>query len=201
LPKELVTKYEYCKINGKLGCRSENFLKDGEMLYTAERIYSNVTGRIGLSEKLWGLQDAKDRLAMILEIVEAFGFDSQKYRWYLNAMLQFDMLIENVDRHTHNYGLVYNGETGEKRLAPIFDNGRSLRTDRADASACTISGSFEEQVLAFGFPVETCFRIDFKRVFEELEPFSGTAEYRVLRQNVELHRDLFENTSSEMNVF
>ena len=53
--------------------------------------------------------------------------------------------------------LVY---TGKFRMAPLFDNGNSLDTDRTGNNAsCTIGGSFEKQVLAFGFPVKASFKI------------------------------------------
>lgn len=45
---------------------------------------------------------------------------------YLYRMLLFDAVIGNFDRHLNNFDVIYNGETGEVKNAPIFDNGASL---------------------------------------------------------------------------
>ena len=48
----------------------------------------------------------------------------------LDAMLQFDYLINNTDRHMGNFGFIRQVDTLEfKGMAPIFDNGNSLWFD------------------------------------------------------------------------
>ena len=45
-------------------------------------------------------------------------------------------------------------------MAPIFDNGRALRTDNSNIfSTCTLSGSFEEQI--YGKSDGLCFLIKY----------------------------------------
>ena len=48
----------------------------------------------------------------------------------VDAMLQFDYLINNTDRHFGNFGFIRNVNTLEfQGVAPIFDNGNSLWFD------------------------------------------------------------------------
>lgn len=109
--------------------------------------------------------------------------------------MQLDMLIENCDRHVHNYGVIFS-DTGF-RQPPIFDNGMSLRTNGVQhPAACTLSGSFMEQVVVFGFPVKPAFLVDYHSLFRDLkrieEKYGALPELGVLKGNLKEHRDLFE---------
>lgn len=52
-------------------------------------------------------------------------------QWWVDALL-FDALIGNTDRHQDNWGFIFYkmGETFRCRLAPLFDNGTSLGSER-----------------------------------------------------------------------
>ena len=125
------------------------------------------------------------------------GVDRSIYSSYLKVLMQLDMLILNTDRHTHNYGLIYNKVINRFRVPPIFDNGLSLNTNRINSAiSCTLSGSFEEQVIAFGYPIEVCFKIDYKTLFRDLsriERYYGNHyEIDILRNNLNKYKSLFE---------
>lgn len=149
-----------------------------------DAIYKNLTGRMDLADKLLSLQNVKERLDFILELASGFGIACHVYREYLNSMMQLDLLIGNVDRHTHNYGIIVNHADGAMRLPPLFDNGRSLNTDRANGSACTLSGSFMEQVTVFAYPIRPMFYINIKEMMEELENYEGVYEYEQLKNRL-----------------
>lgn len=184
IDKSLIIEYERCLINGDLGCRSENFLDKDETFITMDAVYRNVTGRADLADKLLALQDAKKRLEFILEILSEFGVDRDMYYDYMNTMMQLDLLVGNTDRHTHNYGIIVNNADGAIRLPPFFDNGRSLDTDRTNGCACTLSGSFMDQVIAFGYPVQPMFFINIKKVLESLHEFEEVYEYGQLKSRL-----------------
>ena len=58
LGEEEYVKYEYCKINDKLGCRSKSFLKEGEDFISASTLYKRLYGGGDLSDFLASLQEA-----------------------------------------------------------------------------------------------------------------------------------------------
>ena len=85
---------------------------------------------------------------------------------YFKVTFLIDMLVENIDRHTKNIGVIYNKDLRKFRIAPVFDNGRSLGIGISpDETPCarTISGSFANQVTATcGFPVKSVFTVKLK---------------------------------------
>lgn len=197
----LIAEYEYCKINGVLGCRSKNFLCKDEVFITAANIYKNVCGRDDFADSLLALQNAKKRLDLILDVIGNFGIDRKEYKIYLNTMMQLDLLTGNVDRHIHNYGIILDEGTGALRMPPLFDNGRSLDTDRTGGGASTLSGSFIEQVTVFGFPVEPQFSLDIRKVLEEISPYADTYEYGQLENRINKFGGIFASKIKKMYSF
>lgn len=202
---ELVLPYGYCYVNKKPGCRSRNFLSPGECFYTMEHLFSTATGKHGLAEALALLSSASKRLEYILDIIESLGFPRHDYRNYMQVLVQICLLAENCGRHVHNYGLIF--KDGDFRLPPIFDNGLSLKTNQeSHPVACTLSGSFIEQVTVFGFLVEPAYLINYDTLLPELEKirmFHGNKkEIRALENNLQGYRDIFAigNTRSNYHV-
>ena len=195
-PKEYVS-YECCKINGLSGCRSRNFLNDEEEFVTVHSLYQKYTGNSDFANYLMTKRSAEERLEEILELVDGFEISTEEYRRYMNVLVQIDLLIANTDRHVHNYGVIMSND-GNFRMAPIFDNGRSLFTDNSNIfSACTLSGSFEEQVTAFGFPVKACFYIDYTGFEEELKSiekkYGECIEITTLRNRLKEYEYIFNS--------
>ena len=109
--------YEYCLINGRNGCRSENFLQDGEQFITLQRLYQNCYGG-ELIEKINSITDIEERYVYLLNFIEELtGLDASNYL-YQNMTL--DMIIKNPDRHYNNLGVILQKD-GNFRFAPIFD--------------------------------------------------------------------------------
>lgn len=196
IPEVYKVRYEYCIINGKRGCRSRNFLKDGEVFVSMSTIYERVAGSKNLSNKLMQLDGARERLKYIVNVAHSAGITESKYIEYLKTMLQLDLLILNTDRHEHNYGIIYNLNYNKYRISPIFDNGMSLNTNRTgNMTACTISGSFEDQIVAFGYPIVPAFKIDYKRLKADLNRIEKTygkhMEIEILRKQLDKYERLF----------
>ncbi len=197
IPKDMLVRYEYCRINDRLGCRSKDFLTDNEQFMTISTVYERVTGNTNLSNKLMTMENASQRLQYIVRIINEIGLSEEDFLIYFRVLIQLDWLIVNVDRHEHNYGVIYNSKTARFRIAPVFDNGMSLNTDRRDnLAACTLSGSFEEQVTAFGYPVVPAFKIDYKEAFAELKRieklYGEHRELDMLKSRLLLLRSTFE---------
>ena len=204
LPKNSYVPYEYCKINGRLGCRSYNFLKENEEFITMNSLYYRLTGYNNLTDKIFSMNNISERLLFLLEIANAYGIDVKQFRNYLEIIMQVDYLIRNVDRHAHNYGIIYNSNTSEYRIAPIFDNGRALGTALGVSEAsCTISGSFEMQLTAFSFPVLGKFVIDFDNLLQDLkcleDEIGKKREIDKLRMNLKEYGNIF--IEKNMDIF
>jgi len=199
LSKNMYIPYEYCKINGKLGCRSYNFLLPNEEFITMNSLYKKVTGKNNLSDYLMYLGSASKRLEYLLDIAKICGICTQDFRNYLNILIQLDLLIQNTDRHVHNYGVIYNNEKLNFRIPPIFDNGHSLNTDASKSEvSCTISGSFEEQIIAFGYPIQPIFQLNYEKLFKELDNirliYGNTRELNVLYERLYKYQNIFKVT-------
>ncbi len=115
--------YEQCKINGRDGCRSENFLKEGESYISLQRLYDTYHGG-QLSERIRIIDTVKDRIHYAVDYVkDVTGLDIEKQ---LAKILTFDMLILNSDRHFNNVGIIADVSHNIYKNAPIFDNGNAL---------------------------------------------------------------------------
>lgn len=180
--------YEYCKINHRLGCRSKSFSENGYEFISFHSLYMLITGKENLSDYLYTFHEPKERLQYLLEIAKAFHVTD--IADYLKKILYLDMLIANHDRHMSNIGILLNSH-GEARNAPIFDNGLSLGTDGiSTATSCTISGSFEQKILAFGYPIESPFLIDYDLFHEKTKNISCN-ELTFLLSNMTKYEDIF----------
>lgn len=197
IPTFMIVDYEYCKINGKLGCRSKSFLNSDEEFISMETLFKRVIGHSNLMNELYKLNNAVERLNYIDNLVKYTNI--RVYKAYLNVLLQLDLLIQNTDRHPHNYGIIYNNKIGRYRLPPIFDNGLSLGTDGTNiesATSCTLSGSFEDQVVAFGYPIIPTFKIDFRKLYRTLAGIEGVYGHRreisILKARLNMYGSIFK---------
>lgn len=187
--------YEYCKINGKYGCRSKNFLKKGEQLITFEKICYNVYGE-SLSNKIRTFETAEGRFAFLTEFIKKeTGLDCTRY---LQNIFALDMLILNPDRHFNNLAIILKAD-GTFREAPIFDNGQGLLQNfsitpplsteeeiERNLVAGTISGSFEKQVQVSG----SYLQIDYEKVMEKLSHYpKSIAKECLLKQLAKYEKD------------
>lgn len=114
--------YEQGKINGRSGCRSKTFLKGEESFITLERLHQNVTG-IPLFERIKKMNGIKESAPYVINFFkQTLGLDLTNY---FKKVFTLDFIVLNEDRHFHNLGIIMDGE-GRYRVAPIFDNGKSL---------------------------------------------------------------------------
>lgn len=164
--------YERCLINGKKGCRSYNFLSEGEEFLTLHRLFKSYYG-YELGNEIMKIPDVKDRVNWL--IGEVFMMTEVNITTYLQNLFVLDMLTVNTDRHFNNIGLIKNNHGF--RAAPIFDNGAGLLSNYsefppdvdieehiANASSKPFSGSFHQQVLSLGIGLE----IDYPRLYNDL---------------------------------
>ena len=115
--------YEEGTINGKLGCRSKNFLDEEEELVTFYRLYYNEVGK-DLSKVIANMNTMEERIEYVIRFIDqSCGLNIHAY---LSKVLTLDMICLNEDRHLNNLALIMRGN--EFYPAPIFDNGVSLLT-------------------------------------------------------------------------
>ncbi len=143
--------YEQGYINDVPGCRSQNFLGDGEELVTLYRLYFNEFGK-DLSQVLAGMNRMEERVEYVLRFVkQSCDLD---IRDYLTRVIMLDMIVLNEDRHLNNLAVIFKED--HFICAPIFDNGISLLT--------------ASQSVNWNFPLEE----NVRRVIAR--PFSGSHE-------------------------
>lgn len=114
--------YDRILINGTLGCVSDDFLVDydnGEFI-TFYRLYKNIYGRDLAS--VTSRMDYDDAINYVIDFVkEVTGLNTTTY---LANIFYLDEIILNNDRHFNNYGIIMQEDV--YKIAPIFDNGKSL---------------------------------------------------------------------------
>lgn len=190
-------RYERCLINGKNGCFSSNFLKNGECFISFQRLYQNYIGG-NLSDKIRSFRTPKERYDFLLHFLEETT--ELNCNNYLCNIFGLDLLILNPDRHFHNLGVIFKTD-GSFREAPIFDNGQGLGMnfditppdltieEKVEIlTAATISGSFEEQLLASG----NILQIDYQKLHQILETYPNSMAKELLLYQLEKYKAIFE---------
>lgn len=91
---------------------SKDFVKEGTTYFSADSI---------LPEEQLHEDDLYNALI-------SSGYFSQTY---VDRMILFDYIVNNLDRHVRNFGYIVT-EQGDMYEAPLFDNGQSLLSDYTD---------------------------------------------------------------------
>lgn len=121
-PSEYI-QYEYGMINGFPGCRSKNFLKNGQELITFYRLYYSEFGK-DLSKVIAEMETMEERISYVTRFIrQSCRLDITDY---LKKIFTLDTIILNEDRHFNNLAVVFDDDGFHP--APIFDNGVSLLT-------------------------------------------------------------------------
>ena len=116
-------KYKSRVING---CRSRNFLNEGESLITLERLYRNAYGRSFYTD-IWSIEDHEDRLRYLVDKTTALT-GIKDLGIYMSKILTVDTVFLNEYRHLHNIAVIRRPD-GTYRTCPIFDCGAGLLSD------------------------------------------------------------------------
>ena len=184
---------------------SRDFLKEGEILIPLEKLYRRYTGE-SLAVKLAGFSKVTERIQYLTEQVEKIT-KLKNFGSYLTAMLEIDAFFLNEDRHTNNIAVIYQEETQQYALSPLFDQGLCLLADvkmdyplELPLEACLehieakpFSADFDEQLEAAEalYGIQLQFHFSFKEVQRELdqiaEGYSDAVRERVeqlLRQQI-----------------
>lgn len=179
-------KYNKICINDNMGCVSTDFrLNSEEEFITLYRLYKNVYGRdlAAVTSKM----DYDDAIMYVIEFVRnLIGIDITEY---LANTFWLDAIILNTDRHFNNYGIIMGKE--EYRVAPIFDNGKSLFTGSkidlsnisiSDGVKRTYSKSFSPNFkLNYNFLKKYCtINLDKEKAIELLKKNEETIQKKVL---------------------
>lgn len=190
--------YEMCNVNGKPGCRSHDFTAPREIFLSFQRLFDLYYG--GEFEVFLSTMDnPESRLAFTLAFVrDTTGLDVSDY---IAKTLSLDFLTCNPDRHMNNLGVIANQDTGEYRLAPIFDNGAALLSDVGrfpydqpiealidTAIGRPFSSSLGHQALAAGFTL----KIDYEKLYSLLEKEPSSRAKDVLRFQLQVHKNIFQ---------
>lgn len=139
------------------GCKSNDFLKEGQQLITLERLFNNFFGE-SLYRKVFAIGESELRFEFIVSQIERIT-GLKNFASYINKIVTIDALTLNEDRHMHNIAVILN-KNGSYELCPIFDQGAGLLSDTTldypmdgdiyelidSVKAKTFSSSFDEQL-------------------------------------------------------
>lgn len=142
-------------ISQKIGCISDNFLNNGVELITLSQLLDKHN--ISFDKLIKG--GTKEGIQNVVNFVED-KLHIENYGKYLTALLEFDALTLNEDRHINN--IIFLCKDGQYIPGPFFDNGAAFLSDTSqdyplDANpremmrhvkAKPFSTSFEKQVTA-----------------------------------------------------
>lgn len=113
-----------------IGCVSDNFREDYEMLVPIEKLHRQYFGK-GLADVLSDKESIEDKIKYTVNFIEKIT-GLENVGEYFATMLAVDAIFLNEDRHTNNIAVIRNEKTKNYRFAPIFDNGLSLLSDTND---------------------------------------------------------------------
>lgn len=195
--------YSRCKVNGRDACVSDNFLKEGESLIYLDKLFNMTTSK-SLEDELYTLE-VKDRFTYLVEVFNTItGLDLSLYLYKTFCM---DLLTLNPDRHFKNLAVIYSESRGF-RLAPLFDFGQGLGSNYSITPpylseeecvdklfSCTISGSFEQQVLCSDMNLV---RIDYNNLLEELGEYPDCRQLRLLKLQLNKYKKLFMDDANPL---
>lgn len=188
--------YEACKINGKNGCRSANFLSEKESFISLQRLYDTYHGG-QLSERIRIIDSVKDRISFVVDFV--FDITGLDIKHYLGKVATFDMLILNTDRHFNNLGIVADISQNLYKYAPVFDNGNSLLSnlqefpfdDNIEKNIDRIIGqpfsaSLESQAMELGFGL----KVDYTQLYEVLRKEQNSRALETLQLQLKKYESI-----------
>lgn len=141
-------------------------------------------------------------LTDILETIEKQTVvDSKELKEHFWNMFVIDAFIGNWDRHNGNWGFLYNQETDQMEIAPIFDCGSSLFPQiDDDLIKKVISSKVEMNARVYDVPTSSILingkRANYYKVITSLEYKDCNAAIKriVPRINLEKINDLIDNT-------
>lgn len=150
--------------NGKVVVACGDFLKDDEKLYEFDKIKvtfephfldsnGNETNGVGV-----------DLYEIMMTIQEhPFLKDVPELKQHFWNMFVVDALIGNTDRNNSNWGIIV-GEHGEKKIAPVYDNGNCLNSKWDDEKMQSVLGD-TKMVEAEAYKARRCiFEAEGKRI-------------------------------------
>ncbi len=184
------------------GCRSVNFLMEGEELVTVDHLFRQYTGQ-NLTSELAQLTDTRKRIMYLVEMACEYT-RIKDYGKYMAMTLEMDAFFLNEDRHTNNIALIYNPATKTYKNSPHFDNGLALFSDMGqdfplekplqDYFKAIVPKPFcsdfdeqaDEAATLYGRQLILNFRIN--DVQKELQKFAGIYEDKILTRVEEVFR-------------
>ncbi len=128
--------------DGKIVVACKDFLKPNETLYdynairnsynrTIERENSNFSSSLG--------ECPLEEIALMAKENIYFQKIANLYDHFWD-MFVIDALIDNHDRNAGNWGIIFNKETGETEISPVYDNGASFYNKNDDNKMKDILG-------------------------------------------------------------
>lgn len=107
------------------GVFSPNFEMDGNTFISFESLLERNNRSSNDAEYIrLGAVDKLKWCAKQLAEIGNIAYD--KAEKYMLDLAVLDCLVGNIDRHTRNFGLFYNCDTGEFSIPPVFDSGMGL---------------------------------------------------------------------------
>ena len=158
-------------VNGKekIVCACKDFTSDGKVLYD----FCSIKNTIIDSEHNGNGTELTD----ILESIEKQQFvNPEKLSEHFWNVFVIDAFLGNFDRHNGNWGFLYNDNTNEFEIAPVFDCGSCL-LPQADEKimAQVLNDSEQMNARIFNFPT-SAIKLNGRKI--NYYDFLTTSEYK-----------------------
>jgi hypothetical protein len=190
------------KINGQIRFLSKFFLKKNDVLIHGAEICGSY-----LSDQLFAEQIAKSpkesRELFTFEfickaIISIFGENGQDIITDLVALVTFDAITGNNDRHFYNWGVITTKKRSASlpKLAPIYDSARGLFWNESDEQLIKILENYRSG----GKRIEKYLNNSLPRI--SVEGNSGINHFELiqfLKGHKPAYRQLIETIASEKN--
>lgn len=150
--------------NGKIVVACKDFLKNTEEIIDFNAIRNNYDEKTEryLEERHSSAFDRNDDLEDVMYIMDNNDYFEKvpKLKERFWDMFIIDSFISNNDRNEANWGLIYNKETRDLSLSPVYDNGASFYGKSSDEKLQNIlKDNFKFKQMVYDSSVST-FMID-----------------------------------------
>lgn len=174
-----------------VGCKSDNFLKEGERLVSTYELIEQEL-HIDITKEIVHMEVEEKIKYFVDTVVSLTGYD--KFGEYLTNLLQLDAVTKNDDRHFNNISFIQD-QNGNYRPAPIYDNGSAFLSDKYTYGE---NLSYDQTIKEMDNVLAKPFSMDFDEQLDACERLYPSTIH--LKRNVDIDEKMLEKYYSKEDI-